>query len=79
MILCTNKIFMHVIAAKTDDFFFSLELHFKFTVAFTTLSQLWHAGLVAPRHVGGLPGLVVKALSPALAGGFFTTGPSGKS
>ena len=48
-------------------------------MAFTTLSQLWHAGLVAPRHVGGLPGLVVRALSPALAGGFFTTGPSGKS
>ena len=34
-------------------------------------------GLHAPRHVG-LPGPGVEPVSPALAGGFLTTGPPGK-
>ena len=33
-------------------------------------------GLVALRHVGSSPG--IKLMSPALAGGFFTTEPEGK-
>ena len=34
-------------------------------------------GLRAPQHVG-LPGPGVELVSPALAGGFLTTGPPGK-
>ena len=34
-------------------------------------------GLVAQRH-GGLPGLGIELVSPALAGEFFTTEPPGK-
>ena len=39
--------------------------------------QLWHTGLVAPRHSGSSgPGL--EPVSPALAGRFLTTAPPGK-
>ena len=39
--------------------------------------QLWHTGLVAPRHVEfSRPG--IEPLSSALTGGFFTTEPPGK-
>ena len=37
--------------------------------------QLWHAGLVAPWHVGSQ----FEPTSPALEGRFLTTGPPGKS
>ena len=38
--------------------------------------QLWLTGLFAPRDVGS--GAVTEPMSPALAGGFFTTKPRGK-
>ena len=38
----------------------------------------WCMGLVAPQHVAFLS-LGIKPMSPALAGGFFTIEPSGKS
>ena len=37
-----------------------------------------HKGLVAPWHVES-PQTGIEPMSPALAGGFLTTGPSGKS
>ena len=40
--------------------------------------QLWLTGLVALQHVNLLrPG--IEPMSPAVAGGFLTPGPSGKS
>ena len=46
---------------------------------YSTGSVKWHTGLVTPWHVGSfLPGSGIKFVSPALAGGFFTTEPSGK-
>ena len=36
-------------------------------------------GLVASKHVWDLPGPGIKPVSPALAGGYLTTGPPGKS
>ena len=44
----------------------------------TQAQYLWHTGLVAPWHVG-LPGPGLEPVSPALAGGFLTTVPPGKS
>ena len=42
------------------------------------LQELWHTDLVAWRHVrSSRPG--IKPVSPALTGGFLTTGPPGKS
>ena len=38
---------------------------------------LGHKGLVAP-HMWELPRPGIKPVSPALAGGFLTTGPTGK-
>ena len=35
--------------------------------------QLWRTGLFAPRDVGS--GAGIESMSPALAGGFFTTNP----
>ena len=37
-----------------------------------------YKGLVAPRHVGDLPGSGIEPMSPASAGRFFTTEPPGK-
>ena len=46
----------------------------------TQALQLWRAGLAAPQHVGILvPRPGIEPASPALEGGFFTTGPPGKS
>ena len=46
----------------------------------TRAPQLWCAGLVAPRHVGILvPQPGIEPVSPALEGGFLTTGPPGRS
>ena len=42
------------------------------------LQALWYTGLAAPRHVGS-PGPGLKSVFPALAGGFLTTVPPGKS
>ena len=42
------------------------------------VSEVWCTGLVAPR-LWNLPGLGIEPLSSALAGGFLTTGPPGKS
>ena len=50
-------------------------------------AQLWSAwaqklqceGLVAPSHVGFVSRQGIEPASPALQGGFLTTGPSGKS
>ena len=42
------------------------------------LQQLWCMGLVAPRHVG-FSRTRIEPVSPALAGGFLTTVPPGKS
>ena len=41
--------------------------------------QLWHTGLVAPRHVGSSRTNTLEPMFPALAGGFLTTAPPGKS
>ena len=38
-----------------------------------TQAQLWPMGLVAPQHVGSSQ-TMMEPVSPALAGGFFTTG-----
>ena len=35
-------------------------------------------GLSCPTSMSNLPGLVMEPVTPALAGGFFTTGPPGK-
>ena len=43
------------------------------------LQSLWHMGCVAPRHVASSRTRDSKPMSPALAGGFLTTGPPGKS
>ena len=40
--------------------------------------QLWHMALVTPRHVGS-SWTRAPTMSPALAGGFLTTAPPGKS
>ena len=40
--------------------------------------KLWLLGLLAPRH-GGPSQIRIKPAAPALAGGFLTTGPRGKS
>ena len=45
----------------------------------TEASLLWHVGLVAPRPVILVPRLGIEPVSPALRGGFLTTGPPGKS
>ena len=41
--------------------------------------QLWHMGLVALRGMWELPGPGIEPMCPALAGGFLTTAPPGKS
>ena len=43
----------------------------------TQALQLWRMGLAAPKY-GNLPRPGVEAISPALAGGSFTTGPPEK-
>ena len=40
--------------------------------------ELRGTGLVAPEHVEHLPRSGIEPMSPALAGGFFTTEPPGK-
>ena len=46
----------------------------------TEASLLWHVGLVAPKPCGILVSrLGIEPVSPALRGGFLTTGPRGKS
>ena len=37
------------------------------------------SGLILPWHMGDLLGPGIKSMSPALAGGFFTTEPPGKA
>ena len=44
-----------------------------------SLQQLPLSGLVAPWDLPGLPGPGIEPLFSALAGGFLTTGPPGKS
>ena len=41
--------------------------------------SLWDTGLVAPRMWGNLPAPGIEPMSLALASGFLTTGPPGKS
>ena len=52
--------------------------HVGFSSCGTQAQQLWCTGLVAPRHVGSSH-TRVEPVSPALAGGFLTTAPPGKS
>ena len=42
------------------------------------LQELWHVALAAP-CMWNIPGLGIKPVFPALAGGFLTIGPPGKS
>ena len=49
-----------------------------FTSCGTQAQWLWHTGLVAP-SMWDLPGLGLEPMSPALAGGFLTIVPLGKS
>ena len=50
-----------------------------FSSCSTRAQQLWHTGLVVPHGVRDLPRPGLEPVSPALAGGFLTTVPPGKS